>query len=159
MVDLIGVGEVVGGDDFALHYGDVDLGLVFVFDTHQPGPTRRSGGVAAAAGRDAGLRISADHELVWPQQPTVEHPGGQVQHRRRLGCEVGVTRKIYDRNRHGRMASPRRIRLTVDGEMDSTTLRVTSSKASSAKLHLDNDTLVVGVALPRCRGLVGPVAM
>ena len=56
--EQLGPVHVVGGQ-----IGQRPAPFVLVLDAHQTGPARRQGGVAAAAGLDAGLLIGADHEL------------------------------------------------------------------------------------------------
>ena len=73
--------------------GQCPTPVVLVLDPHGTGPSRRQGGVAAAAGLDRGFLIRADHELVGAQRFAVPEPGVQVERTGGLDREVGVPRE------------------------------------------------------------------
>jgi hypothetical protein len=64
--------------------------VVVVLDPHGAGLARGEGGVAAAAGLDRGLLISADHVVVVAERPTVPGPGVQVPHPGGLGRKLRI---------------------------------------------------------------------
>jgi len=76
--------------------GDIGPGAaagVLVLDVHRSTRPAVLGGMLAAAGLNAGLLISGDHEFIVLQRPVMPPASVEIQHAPGLGREVRVTRE------------------------------------------------------------------
>ena len=96
--------------------------------------------MTAEPGLDGGLLVGGDDVVVAAQSFAFPFPGVQIEHPAGLDLEVGVSEKIHDRCRQGRMASSESHRQIVVPEISATMPRVVTSLAMSGTCSRDSGT-------------------